>query len=94
MTPEHLDMILKQAQVKEEKDGFRVMTEGTTLTLHVAHGGAGMSMPRVEAVKRDGDLLWVKNGKKEMGAVVTADVFAVLVEGTAGSPTRRPGFGS
>lgn len=94
MTPEHLETIFKQAQAKEEKDGFRIMPEGTTLTFHVAHGGAGMSMPRVEAVRRDGDLLWARNGKKDVCAIAAADVYAVLVEGQPGTPARRAGFGT
>jgi hypothetical protein len=94
MTPEHLESILKHTQAKEEKDGFRIMPEGTTLTLHVSHGGAGMSMPRVDAIRREGELLWARNGKKDVCAVATADVFAILIEGQPGSPVRRAGFGT
>lgn len=96
MTPEHLETILKYAQAKEdakEKDGFRVMPEGTTLTFHVSHGGAAMSMPRVEAIRREGELLWAKTGKKETCALMISDVFAVLIDGQPGAPPRRPGFG-
>jgi hypothetical protein len=107
MTPEHFETILKQTQAKEDKEDkddksdksdkaarFKVMPEGTTLTLHIAHDGATLAMPRVEAIRRDGDLVWARNGKKELCAVVVADVFAVLIEGAPGTPARRAGFGS
>lgn len=93
MTPEHLETVLKYTQAKEEKDGFRTLPEGTTLTLHVAHEGSSMAMSRVEAVRREGDLLWARSGKKAIYAVVATDVFAVLVEGL-GTPVRRAGFGA
>lgn len=97
MTPEHLESIFKFAQAKEEKsdkEGYRTLPEGTTLTFHVAHGGAAMAMPRIEAVRREGDLVWAKNGKKETCVVMVADVFAVLVDGQPGAPARRAGFGA
>lgn len=94
MTPEHLEQVLKFGQAKEEKDGWRTLPEGTTVTLHVSHDGAAMSMPRVEAIRREGDLLWAKTSRKETCAVVVTDVFAVLIDGQPGTPPRRPGFGT
>ncbi len=94
MTPEHLESVLKHSQAKEEKDGFRVMPEGTTLTLHVSHAGGSMAMHKVDALRREGDLLWARNAKKDVCAIAVADVFAVLFEGQPGLPARRAGFGA
>ena len=97
MTPEHLETILKFAQAKEEKgdkEGWRSLPEGTTLTFHVAHDGAAMSMPRVESIRREGELVWAKTGKKETAALLVSDIFAVLIDGQPGAPVRRPGFGT
>jgi len=95
MTGDHLEAVLKLAGVKSEKDGWSALPEGTTLTLHVAHDGASMSISRVEAIRQDGDLLYARNPKRELYAVVRTDIFAVAVDGeaTAGKVTRRAGFG-
>jgi len=95
MTGDHLEAVLKLAGVKSDKDGWSALPEGTTLTLHVAHDGASMSISRVEAIRQDGDLLYARNPKRELYAVVRTDIFAVAVDGeaTAGKVTRRAGFG-
>ena len=95
MTGEHLEAILKVAAAKGEKDGWNTLPEGATMTLHVAHDGAGMTISRIEAVKFDGDLVYARNPKREVFAVVKTDVYAVAMEGEpqAGKVVRRAGFG-
>jgi hypothetical protein len=95
MTGDHLESVLKLAGVKSDKDGWHVMPEGSTLTLHVAHDGAAMSISRIEAIRHEGELLFARNPKRELFAVVRTDVFAVAIEGeaTAGKVVRRAGFG-
>src|ERR1700733_2944789 len=69
MTPEHFDVILKNAQAKPaagaEKDGFLSLPEGKMLSFYVAHEGASMSVSRVEAVKLDGELVFARTTKRE-----------------------------
>ncbi len=95
MTGEHLDAILKLAGAKSEKDGWSSLPDGNTMTLHVAHDGAAMNIPRIEAVKQDGELVYARNPKRELFVVVRSDVFAAALEGeaTAGKVVRRAGFG-
>jgi hypothetical protein len=95
MTGDHLDAILKTAGAKGEKDGWAVLPEGTAITLHVAHDGASMTVSRIEGVRQDGDLIFARNAKRELFAVVRSDVFAVALEGeaSAGKVVRRAGFG-
>jgi hypothetical protein len=95
MTGEHLEAIFKLAGAKTEKDGWIVLPEGNTMTLHVAHAGAGMTIPRVEALRLDGELVVARNPKREVFAVLRADVFAAALEGepSAGKVVRRAGFG-
>jgi len=54
-----------------------------------------MSISRVEAIRQDGDLLYARNPKRELYAVVRTDIFAIAVDGeaTAGKVVRRAGFG-
>jgi hypothetical protein len=95
MTGDHLDSILKVAGAKSEKDGWLALPDGATMTLHVAHDGASMTVPRVEAVRHDGELVYARNAKRELFVVVRSDVFAVALEGeaAAGKVVRRAGFG-
>lgn len=95
MTGEHLDSILKMAGAKSEKDGWMTLPDGALLTLHVAHDGASMTVPRIEAVKQDGELVYARNPKREITVVVRSDVFAMAMEGepSAGKVVRRAGFG-
>lgn len=95
MTGEHLEAILKVAGAKSEKDGWLNLPDGATMTLHVAHDGAGMTIPRIEAVKQDGELVYARNSRRELFAVARADVYAAAFEGEpqAGKVVRRAGFG-
>jgi hypothetical protein len=95
MTGEHLEAILKMSGAKGDKEGWTALPEGSTLTLHVAHDGAGMTISRIEAVKLDGELVYARNPKRELFAVVRTDVYAVALDGeaAAGKVVRRAGFG-
>jgi hypothetical protein len=94
MTGEHLDAILKMAGAKSEKDGWASLPDGSTMSLHVAHDGAAMTVSRVESVRQDGDLLYGRNPKREIFVVVRSDIFAVAFESeaSAGRVVRRAGF--
>ena len=95
MTGDHLDAVLKLAGAKNEKDGWGTLPEGSTMTLHVAHDGASMTVSRIEALRQDGELVYARNPKRELFVVVRSDVFAVALEAEniAGKVTRRAGFG-
>lgn len=94
MNQEHLDAIFKTLELKAAgSDGFRAAPEGVLLTFQIAHGGAALSVPRVEAVRIDGPLVWTRSSKKEVNVFVRDDVFAVATDGGASQPARRPGFG-
>ncbi|MDP9152163.1 MAG: hypothetical protein M3O36_19735 [Myxococcota bacterium] len=95
MTGDHLDAILKLAGSRTEKDGWLSFPEGSALTLYVAHDGASMTVPRIEAMKHDGELVYARSARRELFVVVRTDVFAVALEGeaSAGKVIRRAGFG-
>jgi hypothetical protein len=95
MTADHLETILKVAGARSEKDGWQTLPDGATLTLHIAHDGAGMTISRVDAIKQEGDLVFARNPKRELFALARVDVYAVALDGesTAGKVVRRAGFG-
>jgi hypothetical protein len=95
MTGDHLEAILKVSGAKADKDGWTSLPEGGSMTLHVAHDGASMTITRIEAIRQDGELLYARNPRREMFAVVRGDIFAVALEADpgAGKVVRRAGFG-
>jgi hypothetical protein len=95
MTGDHLEAILKLAGAKGDKDGWASLPDGNTMTLHVAHDGAAMTISRIEAVRHEGELVYARNPKRELFVVVRSDIFAVALEGeaSAGKVVRRAGFG-
>jgi hypothetical protein len=94
MTGDHLDAILRTAGAQPDKDGWWSAGGGVTMTLHVAHDGASMTVPRVDAIKTEGELVYARNPKREIFIVVRTDIFAVALEGeaTTGRVVRRAGF--
>jgi hypothetical protein len=98
VTHEHLDAILKSAGAKAGEGGFLELAGGGTFTLYAAKEGASLTVPKVEALKAEGELLVAKTkGGAGSGAqmlyLVRSDVFAVAVDLSASQPPRRAGFG-
>ena len=93
MTGQQIEAILKQASAKADKEGFLALAEGAALTLYVSHDGASLTVPKVEAVRLDGDLVFARTAKRETFAMVQSDVFALSLEVASGQPARRAGFG-
>ena len=93
MTGEHLELVLKNAQAKPDKDGYLTVPEGTTLTLYAAHDGVSLTVSRVEALKLEGELVYARTARRETYMLGRGDLFAVALEGAVGQPARRAGFG-
>lgn len=95
MTGEQLEAILKTIGAKSDKDGWQGLPDGNTLGIYVAHEGASITISRVESLRRDGDIVYARNAKRELFAVVRSDIFALSLdsEGTAAKTGRRAGFG-
>jgi hypothetical protein len=95
MTGEHLDTILKLAGAKSDKEGWLTLPDGSSMSLHVAHDGASMTVSRIEALRQDGELVYARNPKRELFVVQRSDVFAAALEtdSIAGKVARRAGFG-
>lgn len=88
MTREQIEAILKTAGAKSDKEGHS-FAEGSNVTFHVAHDGASLSFQKIENVRFDGELVYVKSSKQSLALPFT-DVFAVAVEGGGNQPPRRP----
>lgn len=93
MTGEHLEAILRTASTKSDSEGWDVLPEGSQMTLYVAHDGAPLTLNRIEALRKDGTILYARGTKKEVFILDREDVFAAAIEGTVGQPARRAGFG-
>ncbi|NOU29209.1 MAG: hypothetical protein HOO96_15005 [Polyangiaceae bacterium] len=94
MTREEFDEVLKAFQIKSDGDGLFVAPKESTVTLHAAHGGGGMSVTRVEAIRISGGLLFARTTKKETFAIGIASVYALGIDGGNAESARKPaGFG-
>lgn len=93
MTREQIEAILKSFQATADREGGYALPEGSSVTLHLAHGGASLAFQKLESVKFDGELVYAKNTKQTV-ALVASDVFAVAVEGAGGQQRRPAGFSS
>ncbi|AKT40683.1 hypothetical protein [Chondromyces crocatus] len=93
MIDEILKVALDAAEAKTEKDGWTVLPEGRTLTLHAAHEGVGLNVTRVEALLVTGALVRARTSKGDTFLVPAKAVFAVALEGgTKSGGARRAGF--
>jgi hypothetical protein len=94
MTREEFDEVLKAFQTKADADGFHVAPGDANMTVYAAHGGAGSSLTRLEAVKVAGSLVFARNVKKDLFAVGLANVYAIGLDGGGTQTSRKPaGFG-
>ncbi len=94
MTSDELEVILKHAGTKNDKEGFASTPEGVTLTFHTAHNGGALAVSRVDGVKIVGEVLIARTTKREATyAIVRSDLFAVTIDGGQSSTPRRAGFG-
>jgi len=91
MTEDHLSALLAVAEAKKDNKGWHNTAEGHLVTLYVSHDGGTLTVGRVEAVKRDGDLLTLRTVKGETFVVSQSDAFAGHVEATS-KQSRRAGF--
>jgi hypothetical protein len=94
MVGDSLTAIFEKAQAKADKDGLLVLPEGTTATLYASHNGVGLTVSKVDAIRKEGDMIHARTAKKETYVVEIGDLFAVALEGNQGSPARRAGFGA
>jgi hypothetical protein len=92
MTQDQLAAVLKASGAKPGQDGYHVLPEGATLTLHLATGGARLDVAKIEALKIDGDSVQAKTAKKELFFVSAKDIFSAAID-TSEKQSRRAGFG-
>jgi hypothetical protein len=91
MTAAELEHIFKSLEI-QAKDGTYSVSDGVSLTIHIASGGASLSVGRVEHVKVEGALIVAKTPKSQI-AFHLEDVFAVGREGSGPEGRRPAGFG-
>ncbi|MCA9593083.1 MAG: hypothetical protein KC776_07225 [Myxococcales bacterium] len=92
MTEDHLASLLSLAEAaKKDKEGFQALPDGRHMTLYAAFNGASLTVSRVSAIKRDGELVQARTVKGEVYLLAVADLFAGAVESATVS-ARKAGF--
>jgi hypothetical protein len=90
MAKDLVEAVLKQAGARSE-EGWQILPDGHSLTLHVAKDGATLNVPRVEAVAFEEKLLKARTKGGEVYFVFLEDVFAVASVGNTPT-TKKAGF--
>ncbi|HET9955431.1 MAG TPA: hypothetical protein VFQ61_13040 [Polyangiaceae bacterium] len=91
MTEEHLSALLSAAEAKKNDQGFLQPSEGRTITLYMASGGASLQVSKIEALRTERDLVHARTTKGELFVLALVDVFAGSVDGPS-SGGRKAGF--
>ena len=93
MKTEQLDAILTRADAKLGDDGWSEVAEGRQITFYAASDGVGLTVGKVEAVKRDDGLLLLRTARGETYALDLERVFAGAIDsGKDSDAGRRAGF--
>ncbi|MBW2529736.1 MAG: hypothetical protein JRI23_36505 [Deltaproteobacteria bacterium] len=92
MTTELLDAVVRQAGSSFDKKGTAKLPEDTTITLHVAHDGAGLTVARVVSLTVKGEIVSAEDDKGERYVLSSKDVFAATVAAEDRSSARKAGF--
>ncbi len=89
MTTEEFLTAIDLAQSSEE-DGWRVLQE-RTMSVHVARGGVGLNVTRVDRIRLEGAHVQLGTQRGELSVVALADVFALSLDAAQGKG-RKAGF--
>ena len=92
MTEDHLASLMATAEAgKKDKEGWQALPSGRHMTLYGACNGVSLTVSRIAAVKRDGDLLQARTAKGETFVLALDLLFAGAAESPQSS-TRKAGF--
>lgn len=92
MTEDHLASLIATAEAgKKDKEGWQALPSGQHMTLYGACNGVSLTISRIAAIKRQGDLLHARTAKGETYVVALDLLFAGAAEAAQGS-TRKAGF--
>lgn len=92
MTFKLLDAAVAQAGSSFDKKGSAKLPEETSITLHVAHDGAALTVARVVALSVEDEIVTAEDDKGERYVLAAADVFAATVAVADRSAARKAGF--
>jgi len=91
MSSEHLHAILTTANAKQGKEGWWELGEGTSISLHLTHGGVGLVISKGVAVREENTFVYFRTARGEIFVVNGHDIFAGTVDGTT-TTSRKAGF--
>lgn len=91
MADSRVKALLDSAGVVAGDDGWLKMPDSRMLTLHLAHAGVSLTVPRIRAIRQRVLLIEATAAQGEVYHVLAEDVFAVVVDGSKESG-RKAGF--
>jgi hypothetical protein len=91
MVASRVQTLLENAGVVPGDDGWLNLSDSRTLTLHLAHDGVSLTVPRIRNIRQRDSVVEARTAQGEVYVLLSEDVFAVVVEGTKES-SRKAGF--
>jgi hypothetical protein len=92
MTEEMLRTIIQVAGAELDKEGRASLPERHTLTLHLAHDGASLSIGRLVRLSLRGEVVTAEDDKGELFVGSLVDAYAATISAPAGGSARKAGF--
>lgn len=75
----------------DNKDGWSVLRDDRTLTLHAAHEGVALNVSKIAKVKTEGHLVLLENVLGDVSVLKLSSVFAGSVD-PGNKKSRKAGF--
>jgi len=91
MTPDHFQALLSVSEAKLDAEGWSTTAEERWLTLHASRDGVGLTIGRVVALKREGELVLARTTKGDQFVLALTDLFAGSIEASK-ERGRQAGF--
>ena len=92
MTEQMLRTIVEMAGGAFDKEGKAALPERHTLTLHLAHDGASLSIARLVRLSLRNETIMAEDDKGELLVASLSDAFAATISAPAGGNARKAGF--
>lgn len=86
----HFKALLEMAGT-EEQEGWRILKDERTLTLHLAAQGVGLNVTKIRRVRNEGNILCAENQNGDTFVLNLVDIFAGSVD-PANKGSRKAGF--
>ena len=92
MTQEQFNAVIKMLSISTGAEGLQLPAD-QTLSVYASRAAASLNVTKVEKLKLEGELLYLRNHRGEQYVLLLEDIFAVALDPPSAS-SRKAGFAS